>query len=903
MVQMADLGVSSNLNHGHNTSETKINGGKLKNIKCERKNPVVCKICDKTLSRPYHLKEHIKIVHDQTKDVFCDKCSKAFGNKLRLHNHQKMVHYAVRDFLCLVCKKGCLTKRELVTHMRCHTGERPFMCDICSKTFITNIDLNAHKRIHDGTMLSCETCKKQFTAAKHLNEHVKFVHLNVQNKKAERKRELQRQKNLFVKSNTVGSTDEKICSICGKSFKKASKTKRHMLSHVPIRQKIDWKKHFSIIDEYKRKCNKCSRVFTNMKSLKEHVLNVHVKEQDNNTVAKKDYISSSCIECNEIFASRKQMNEHIFIVHVRQNGRTKSIINCQEDIEISSALMSEFSGKELVQVLDIVRNLKEYNEEEFENIKAARRDGSYREMFKRLGILEAKGIGTQRSTNLEEYKYNIENIKGTADNQNLKPNDIFQCNGYFESTEDTIDIKIERDLKDAQEYKTIEDSNDSKNGKDGTDNDDTNESKEIGESRNTGDPGDTKNPKDTGDNIDTADIEDNQYIEDTFQAEDIFYAKDILNVKDTTELETPILKREHLVDNDLSNEVTNDVKGETPLQFSTQRPKHIPSDTNKDIKEKIASNDMKKIIVHKRKKFKTAISCTLCKKVFKKQSKMKMHFVTHTKAYKALNIKEKIMKSEDGTKFNCLDCGKGFLKHKNLRDHIINVHYQLHKNIDLETIKDSSILETFRKRYSFEIDSVLSDGTSFQCEECGKSFVNRNVFKRHVMEHRSKFICSYCQKSFSRETSLKDHINTIHIGTKEHKCTKCEAKYSTSATLKCHIKKVHTPYSLICTKCGNKFALASQLKKHGYVHNPELKPLKKSSIKISIKCLQCEKGYNSKEALRKHVDVVHMGLKNHTCSDCGKAFGRLSTLISHTKNIVKPCYTNVLNINKASVIQ
>ena len=99
--------------------------------------------------------------------------------------------------LCLVCKKGCLTKGELVTHMRCHTGERSFMCDICSKTFIRNFELNAHKRKHDGTILNCEKCEKQFAAAKHLNEHVKFVHLKVQNKKAERKRELNGQKALF----------------------------------------------------------------------------------------------------------------------------------------------------------------------------------------------------------------------------------------------------------------------------------------------------------------------------------------------------------------------------------------------------------------------------------------------------------------------------------------------------------------------------------------------------------------------------------------------------------------------------------------------------------------------------------------------------------------------------------
>ena len=64
------------------------------------------------------------------------------------------------------------------------------------------------------------------------------------------------------------------------------------------------------------------------------------------------------MECNETFASRKQMTEHIFIIHVRQKGRSKLITNCEEDLEVSSALMAEFFGRELVQVLDIIRNLK-----------------------------------------------------------------------------------------------------------------------------------------------------------------------------------------------------------------------------------------------------------------------------------------------------------------------------------------------------------------------------------------------------------------------------------------------------------------------------------------------------------------------------------------------------------------
>ena len=222
--------------------------------------PVDCDQCGKTLSGYAKLKEHVKVVHDQIRDVFCDVCSKAFGTKQQLRQHQQRVHSTVRDFSCLVCDKGCVTKAELVTHMRCHTGERPFVCDTCSETFITNSDLTAHKRKHDGNMLTCDHCGKQFAALKHLNSHVKFVHLKVPNNRAERKRELKRR--LGVRPKVWAKPEDKTCPECGRVFKKPSLMKRHMVSHLKNSHDLNVTDYYAESDcGSKVKCNECGREF------------------------------------------------------------------------------------------------------------------------------------------------------------------------------------------------------------------------------------------------------------------------------------------------------------------------------------------------------------------------------------------------------------------------------------------------------------------------------------------------------------------------------------------------------------------------------------------------------------------------------------------------------------------
>ena len=148
--------------------------------------------------------DNVRSVHDKDSYFVCDTCPNSFRRNSHLKRHQERVHSTARKYTCLACSKGCVSKDELVTHMKYHTGERLFICNTCSDTFITNSKLKAHKRKHDGTMLQCQTCDKKFSTSTHLNVHVRFVHLKASTRmRLQRRRELRRQKGVQPKPKSV----------------------------------------------------------------------------------------------------------------------------------------------------------------------------------------------------------------------------------------------------------------------------------------------------------------------------------------------------------------------------------------------------------------------------------------------------------------------------------------------------------------------------------------------------------------------------------------------------------------------------------------------------------------------------------------------------------------------------
>ena len=104
-------------------------------------------------------------------------------------------------------------------------------------------------------------------------------------------------------------------------------------------------------------------------------------------------------------------------------------------------------------------------------------------------------------------------------------------------------------------------------------------------------------------------------------------------------------------------------------------------------------------------------------------------------------------------KYECQRCGKRFLN-----KHHFSTHVHLHMKI-----------------------------LRFQCEVCGRKFVRQPLLTHHLLaEHGSKYQCQHCDKSYTSAKSLRGHLNEIG---QEYQCPMCKKVFSTFNSCRRHTKK------------------------------------------------------------------------------------------------------------------
>ncbi|XP_032523572.2 zinc finger protein 81-like [Danaus plexippus] len=165
-----------------------------------------------------------------------------------------------------------------------------------------------------------------------------------------------------------------------------------------------------------------------------------------------------------------------------------------------------------------------------------------------------------------------------------------------------------------------------------------------------------------------------------------------------------------------------------------------------------------------------------------------------------------------------------------------------------------------------------------QCYVCNR-IVNRSYYKEHMTMHdpdHKKYVCDICGKSFRLRCAYHNH-SLRHRNDFPFKCQFCPYKGRYAELLKTHMHTHTKDYRYMCTECPARFLFKSNLNSHILLKHKE----------PQFKCDACKRAFHTKLTLRRHFEADHLGIRNHVCNVCGKAFGYRNAMMKHQRHVHK----------------
>ena len=173
------------------------------------------------------------------------------------------------------------------------------------------------------------------------------------------------------------------------------------------------------------------------------------------------------------------------------------------------------------------------------------------------------------------------------------------------------------------------------------------------------------------------------------------------------------------------------------------------------------------------------------------------------------------------------------------------------------------------------INEDFSSTQHFKCNVCKREFnsVSSKEFLAHIRSHvkttidikekNSKneiktFDCHVCMKIFPTKDGLRRHILSMHKQKEKFRCDVCDKSFSHRTGILQHKKFVHRDKSFQCNKCEWKFTTPGDLKRH----------IERIHVKIKdYECKECNKEFFKKTDFNNHLSAVHEGIIAAKCGD------------------------------------